>query len=146
MSKFYNVLCINDNEVTLWIQKQIIENTLLCDKVYTFLNGQDGLDFCKTFLNSESNSENNYPRLIFLDLHMPCIDGWEFLECFKNEIWPLFKETKIVISSFSIDQNHSERAKNFPFVIDLLSSSLDAHYLIELAKSWFPEMLGEKIY
>ena len=96
MAKFYSVLCINDNEVTLWIQKQTIKKVLLSNQIHTFLNGQDGIDFCKAFLNPDLKSEECFPRLIFLDLHMPIMDGWEFLDYFEKEFWPIFKETKVL--------------------------------------------------
>jgi CheY-like chemotaxis protein len=142
MSKLYNVLCINDNEVTLWIQNQTIKKTLSNTQVHTFLNGKEGLDFCKTYINSDLNIESFYPRLIFLDLHMPLLDGWEFLDCFTREYWPYFKKTKIVICSYSNDRKHIEKAKNYPFVIDFLHTPLNTDYLIDLAKSSFPSMLN----
>jgi CheY-like chemotaxis protein len=133
--RFKNVLCINDNEVTLWVQKQILKKTLFSDEVTTLVNGREGLEHCKNYLNSEFDTDSNYPRLILLDLHMPEMDGWQFLHHFSEEIWPYFKETKILITSFSIDEGHSERAKQYPFVIDLLTSPLTSDYLINLKSS-----------
>lgn len=143
MAKFYSVLCINDNEVTLWIQKQTIMKVLLSNHIHTFLNGQDGIDFCNTFLNSDLKTGDSFPCLIFLDLHMPIMDGWEFLDCFEKKFWPIYKETKIVLSSFSIEKNHLSRSKKYPFVIDLLNTSINTDYLQRLVKTYFPEMLDE---
>jgi hypothetical protein len=61
MAKFYSVLCINDNEVTLWIQKQTIMKVLLSNKIHTYLSGQDGIDFCNTFLNSDLKTGDSFP-------------------------------------------------------------------------------------
>jgi len=134
-TRFKNVLCINDNEVTLWVQKQILKKTLFSEEVTTLLNGMEGLEFCKKYLNADFDSKNNYPRLILLDLHMPILDGWGFLNHFSKEIWPVFKETKIVITSFSIDEDHSEKLKQYPFVVDLLTNPLNTEYLVKLKES-----------
>jgi CheY-like chemotaxis protein len=133
--RFKNVLCINDNEVTLWVQKQILKKTYFSDEVTTLVNGREGLDYCKNYLNPEFDQGGNYPRLILLDLHMPEMDGWQFLHHFAEEIWPYFKETKILLTSFSIDEGQSERAKQYPFVIDLLTSPLTSDYLMNLKSS-----------
>lgn len=133
--KIKNVLCINDNEVTLWVQKQILKKTHFLDEVTTLFNGREGIEYCKNYLNHEFDEKSNYPRLILLDLHMPEMDGWEFLRHFAVDISPFFKETKILITSFSIDEGYSERAKQYPFVIDLLTSPLTSDYLINLKSS-----------
>jgi len=133
--RYKNVLCINDNEVTLWVQRQILKKTLFSEEVTTLSNGREGLEFCKKYLNDDFESKSNYPRLILLDLHMPIMDGWEFLHHFSNEIWPNFRDTKIVITSFSIDEDHSEKLKHYPFVVDLLTNPLSTEYLVKLKES-----------
>ncbi|SDM44252.1 CheY chemotaxis protein or a CheY-like REC (receiver) domain [Daejeonella rubra] len=133
--RYKNVLCINDNEVTLWIQKQILKKSNISDEVTTLLNGREGLEYCKNYLKADFDPACNYPRLILLDLHMPVMDGWEFLHHFSLDIWPFFTETKIIITSFSIDEDHSEKAKQYPFVIDFLTSSLTSDYLKNLQSS-----------
>jgi hypothetical protein len=70
------------------------------------------------------------------------MDGWEFLDYFEKKFWPIYRETKIVLSSFSIEKNHILRAKKYPFVIDLLNTSINAEYLYRLVHSYFPEMLN----
>ncbi len=75
---------------------------------------------------------SKYPRVIFLDLHMPVMGGWEFLDKFSDEIWPYFKDTKIIITSQSVDQDDSLRAKEYPFVIDLIKNSITVEYLLKL--------------
>lgn len=133
--KFKKVLCVNDNEVTLWVYKQILNNTSLSEEVVTSANGREALEYCQKLIGDNEELELNYPRLILLDLHMPEMDGWQFLDHFSNKIWPYFKNTKVVITSYSIDTDLKDRIKEYPFVVDFLTSALSTAYLKNLHKS-----------
>ena len=129
------VLCINDNEVALWIQKQVLNKSRFSEEVVTAADGMSGLEYCKKLISENAGSMESYPGLILLDLHMPVMDGWEFLYHFSADIWPYFKNTKVIITSYSIDEVDSERAKQYPFIIDFLTTSLSATYLENLPRS-----------
>lgn len=131
------ILCINDNELTLFIQNQILNKSSLTEEVITALNGQKGLDYCRTLIRESKGNPDNYPALIFLDLHMPVMDGWEFLQHYSDEILPYFRNTKVIITSYSVDEADYERSKRYPFVIDFLTSSLSTSYLQSLPISTF---------
>jgi CheY-like chemotaxis protein len=135
------VLCINDNEVTLWIQKQILNKSKFTEEVITVFNGFEGLEYYKSLINGNTENQNNFPGLILLDLHMPVMDGWEFLYRFSSEIYPHCKNTKVIITSYSIDEVDSERAKKYPFVVDFLTSSLSVDYLESLPRSLLSDEL-----
>ncbi|MDP3468598.1 MAG: response regulator [Daejeonella sp.] len=129
------VLCINDNEVTLWIQKQILNKSKFSEEVITATNGSEGLEYFYKLINENSSIQNDFPGLILLDLHMPVMDGWAFLDRFSSEIYPYCKNTKIVITSYSVDEIDSERAKKYPFVVDFLTTLLTVDYLESLPRS-----------
>lgn len=129
------VLCINDNEVTLWIQKQILNKSKFSEEVITATNGSEGLEYYYKLINENIGIQNDFPGLILLDLHMPVMDGWEFLYRFSSEIYPYCKNTKVIITSYSVDEIDSERAKKYPFVVDFLTTLLTVDYLESLPRS-----------
>jgi len=135
------VLCINDNEVTLWIQKQILNKSKYSIDVVTAINGLEGIKYCHKLIGEETENNIELPSLILLDLHMPVMDGWEFLSRFSHEIHPYSTDTKVIITSYSIDEIDSERAKKYPFVIDFLTSSLSVDYLESLPRSLLSDEL-----
>jgi CheY-like chemotaxis protein len=131
-NKLNKVLCVNDNEITLFILKRTLSKANFSEKVIERSDGREALSYCEYLIKNEKDIYNNYPRLIFLDLHMPVMDGWEFLDQFSNKIWPYFKETKVIITSQSVDLSETDRAKEYPFVIDFLKTQITVEYLISL--------------
>ncbi len=133
--KLNSVLCVNDSDITLFILKRTLSKSNFAEKITEKKDGQEALNYCQQLINDNEFQEGNYPKVIFLDLHMPVMDGWEFLDKFSNEIWPFFSETKIVITSQSVDNDDSIRAKGYPFVIDFLKNPITVEYLVRLHES-----------
>ena len=126
------VLCINDNEITLFILKRILDKAKFSEDVIMASDGWKALTYCKQLIKDSTESEYTYPDIIFLDLHMPVMDGWEFLDHFSQHILPFFKKTKVIITSLSIEKVDSERVKKYPFVLDFLRNPMSVEYLNNL--------------
>ena len=135
LEKLNSVLCVNDNDITLFILKRTLTRTNFAEKIVEKKDGLDALNYCHQLIETGQHSLENYPKVIFLDLNMPVLGGWEFLDRFSSEIWPFFKETKIVITSQSIDTQDGIKAKEYPFVIDFLKQAITIEYLLKLHES-----------
>jgi CheY-like chemotaxis protein len=119
------VFCIDDDTVALMLYKIMLNKSLFCSEIITALNGQEALNYYSNLLNSASETEKSeYPRLIFLDLNMPVMGGWEFLDNFSNSFFKHFEETKVIVLSSTIDPEDFEKAKQYPMVIKSLSKPL----------------------
>jgi len=123
------VLCINDSAITLFVQKKLLLQSGITDNVITVGDGQEALDYYWTFKEVQST---DYPRLIVLDIHMPRVDGWAFLDRFSELYLPSYTETSVIINSFTVDQKEIEKAKNYPVIIDFVTSQLTADYFRKL--------------
>lgn len=123
------VLCINDSSINLFVQKKLLLRSGITDNVITASDGQEALDYYSKLKDSPGSS---YPRLVLLDIHMPRMNGWEFLDKFSEFYLSLFEETRIVVNSFTVDENEINKAKNYPVVIDFVTSQLTADYLRQL--------------
>ncbi|MGB4399066.1 MAG: hypothetical protein WBJ10_06825 [Daejeonella sp.] len=63
---------------------------------------------------------------------MPKVDGWEFLDKFSEMYLPSFSETKVIVNSFTVDENEINKAKDYPVIIDFITSQLSLDYFREL--------------
>lgn len=101
LEKLNRVLCVNDNDITLFILKRALTKSNFAEKINEKKDGLGALKYCEQLIADNAHSTGDYPKVIFLDLHMPVMDGWEFLDRFASDIWPYFIDTKIIITSQS---------------------------------------------
>jgi CheY-like chemotaxis protein len=127
------ILCVDDDPITLMLCKKVIGKTLFANEIITAQNGEKALHYFDAIKNSAAdNVPHKKPQLIFLDLNMPVMGGWEFLECFSGPEYSNFNETKVVILSSTIDPEDLEKAKKYPMVIDFLSKPITTSMLDQL--------------
>lgn len=117
------ILCIDDDPITLMLCKKVIIKTEFSNETITAQNGEEALEYFDTIKLGDP-STTKQPQLIFLDLNMPVMNGWEFLDCFNTEKYSNFKSIKVVVLSSTIDPDDLEKAKTYPMVIDFLSKPI----------------------
>lgn len=117
----YNtIFCIDDDPISLMISKKIISKTAFAKEVITALNGEEALRMYDNFKENPSVHLNSKPELIFLDLNMPVMGGWKFLELFTSEHYSEFNTVKVIILSSTIDPQDLAKAKTYSVVADFL--------------------------
>lgn len=110
------------------LYKMVIAKATLAETVIVAKNGQEALEY---YENSEN--ENSYPELIFLDLNMPIMGGWEFLDNFtEKRFYPINENTKIIVLSSTIDPRDIEKVKNYPMILDFISKPVTKEMLEKL--------------
>ncbi|WP_418263457.1 response regulator [Flavobacterium faecale] len=119
---------IDDDKLTLKLTSIIINKNNFCKEAIPFSNPQIALDRLK----ENFNDALNLPDIIFLDLNMPIIDGWQFLNEFIQI--PFIKEIAVFIVSSSIDPADIERARNYKIVKNYIAKPLTANKLKETSE------------
>ncbi|SIP97390.1 response regulator [Maribacter ulvicola] len=100
---------IDDDPIFVYGTKRIIKEVGFATSILVYTNGQDALDgLMKLCVANEP-----LPDVIFLDLNMPVLNGWEFLDEFKNCQSPRSKKIVIYIISSSVDPRDLEQVKNY---------------------------------
>ena len=122
---FDKILCVDDDPITLMLCKMVITKSSFSNEIITAKNGQEALNFFDTLKTTIATK----PQLIFLDLNMPVMDGWEFLDGFSTLEFLDFHETKVIILSSTIDPEDLEKSKKYPMVIDFLSKPISKEML-----------------
>lgn len=115
------ILCVDDDPITLMLCKKVILKSNLSKEIDTAINGEDALLY---FDKIVVGSNSNYPKLIFLDLNMPVMNGWEFLDVFYKDYFTNFSDTKVIVLSSTIDPDDIDKSKEYPMVIDFLSKPI----------------------
>jgi len=105
----------------------VIAKATFSNEIATAKNGEDALNFFDTLKTSDKTITK--PELIFLDLNMPIMSGWEFLDAFNTEKYAEFHNTKIIILSSTIDPGDLEKSKKYPLVIDFLPKPISKEML-----------------
>lgn len=127
------ILCIDDDPITLMLCKKVISRNKFSKETDTANNGEEALKYYSDITNSDG-SEKLLPELIFLDLNMPVMGGWEFLDIFCGTEFNQFNKTPIVVLSSTIDPEDLEKTKKYPMVIDFLPKPISASMLDYLVK------------
>ncbi|GAB3164385.1 response regulator [Telluribacter humicola] len=109
-----NLLLIDDDETTLELIKLTVIRNHFAENVITLKNGQEGVNY---FHQLATSQEGVAPDLIFLDIFMPVMDGWEFLDEFSKKFQPQFPNTPICILTYSLEPEDQDKAQEYPGII-----------------------------
>lgn len=109
---------IDDDGIYTKLIKKIIKTQKLCDELLIFKNGKDSIEYFEAILNDLS--EEKVPDIIFIDLNMPVMDGWEFIERFTKIEKKFNKSIRLYIVSSSINPADIDRAKSLSNIKDYL--------------------------
>jgi len=121
------ILCVDDDPITLMLCKKVIEKASFSTEIITAQNGEEALRFFNELKYSKNKIKK--PQLIFLDLNMPVMGGWEFLDHFTSPDYEEFNSIKIIVLSSTINPEDLAKAKKYPAVIDFLSKPISKSML-----------------
>ena len=110
------VLIVDDDDGVRFFHKISVSHSNVPTDCLTFKNGQEAMDY----LNGRRNENNTY--LVLLDINMPHITGWDFLDAIKNENYS--SRLNVVMVSSSVDPADRERAKTYKMVLKIVEKPI----------------------
>jgi CheY-like chemotaxis protein len=110
------IFLIDDDPVFVYLTKKIICSVNGGCEIMEFSDGELAIDHLRTICGDSTS----LPDIIFVDLSMPVMDGWEFLDEYTQLQSKLSKSIELFIVSSSISPQEVERSKTYPAVLDFL--------------------------
>ncbi|WP_424000051.1 response regulator [Maribacter sp. IgM3_T14_3] len=123
--KLKEIMLVDDNSIDNYVSKIVTEKENIAETITVKSSAIEALDYLKT-------KADNFPELIFLDIKMPIMDGFEFLLEFSKFTVDKKANSAIVMLSSSISNADMEAASNDQHVIDYLSKPLNKDKLAKV--------------
>ena len=128
MSAIRNYIIVDDDPINNIICKMQLEIALGAVDIKTFESPEKGLEFIENeFVKSP------VPTILFLDINMPSISGWEFLEQYEKFIEDVKTQIAIYILSSSVDPRDKDKASANKYIKGFLSKPLDKAMILSIA-------------
>jgi CheY-like chemotaxis protein len=107
--KLNSILLIDDDEPTNFLNKRMLESMHCTHKVQVIQKAPEALEYL-TRLAMDDTGTTDFPDIIFLDINMPAMDGWEFLECFRNIVNKKGQHIVLVMLTTSLNPEDVQKA------------------------------------
>lgn len=128
-------MLIDDDEPTNFIHKKIIQVSGLVDNVHVVLGGQEALKYLEN--NCAPDKVTSLPDIIFLDINMPAMDGWEFLVQYQKLKYLQKENIVIVMLTTSLNPDDELKAKGINEVFGYRNKPLTKHMIEEIVNKRF---------
>lgn len=129
MSKHSTVMIIDDSEMDTFLNKVILETMHYSDTILTYTNPSNALAYFKGLVD-QPEVPGKIPEIVFLDINMPIMNGFEFMEEFIKLPENLTSRVKFYMISSSEDPEDLEKIKSYDKIIKYLYKPLDKNQLI----------------
>lgn len=115
MYRFYSIILVDDDPINNLINKRLISKLKLSSQIEEFLEAEQAIERIRKIEHSEK-------ILILLDINMPVMNGWDFLNQYLKEF--KLRNDKIIVLSSSIDFQDRQKAKEFSCVEGFIEKPL----------------------
>lgn len=122
-----NFIVIDDSKLDCFIAEKIIKNTGKCEAIRSFLQAREALDFI-----AATPHEDNSHTIILVDIQMPIMNGFEFVEAFEKLPAEVISHYTIYVISSSINENDLQKVHNYKSVKQFLNKPLTSNNLTAL--------------
>ena len=127
--KFGKVMIIDDNSIDLYVNAQVIVRSNFGNEVIQFSSARKALEYLKS-----SEIDHSLPEVIFVDIYMPGMSGFEFMEAYGRLSAAIKKHCSVYIISSSIDQQDIDRAEADSNVIAFHQKPLSKAFLQTISR------------
>lgn len=118
-------MLVDDNEIDNLINQKMIEASGICEHIFTHSGAKSAIEFLKNIEKLAKGPVSLYlPEIIFMDIDMPLMDGFQFLDEFDRLSDSIKNSCKIVMLTSSLNPQDMNRAKKNQFVLKYINKPL----------------------
>lgn len=127
------VMNVDDDSMGQMLSEIILSDHQFCQKIVNIHDGKKALDYFEEQLHLPVE-EQKIPALLFLDINMPVMDGWDFLRVFHARFKAFHKKIKIIVLTSSLDHEEELKAIGHPLVFKYIAKPLESWHVSGLKK------------
>ena len=129
------ILIIDDDPTTGFLHRKLMEKFGVLQTVEIAYSGEEALQLIQYY--SQSQNEDKIPQLIFVDLNMPFMDGYEFLNAYQSLEFKNKDSVVVTVLLTSYHPEDVEKVKEFPVVKEYVVKPLTEEKVMELMETHF---------
>jgi CheY-like chemotaxis protein len=127
--KYRFVMLVDDNELDNFMSEKVIAAHRFAERVYVNSSGVSAMEFLQNLARSGEQGEVIYPEVIFIDINMPIMDGFQFIRQLRQIAGNKFANSKLIILTSSIYDEDREKTQALGMNIEFLNKPLSAQHL-----------------
>ena len=122
--KYAHVMLIDDSELDNFINEKTLEANHFAKKVYVHTSAKSALEFLNNLVTIGKEYSDIYPQVIFIDINMPMMDGFQFIDHYKKNSEEQLQTPKLVILTSSVYNEDRQKANDISNEIIFLNKPL----------------------
>ncbi|WP_026462544.1 response regulator [Adhaeribacter aquaticus] len=132
------IMLVDDDDTTNYLNKRLLEGLNAAESIIVVKDGEQALEYLNHACDESKSAEYPCPDLIFMDIKMPVMDGFEFLEAYKDSGLVQKQNITLFMLTSSASFYDLERLKQFPEVKRHYSKSLTEPDVKAIYEEFFP--------
>ncbi|PCH96347.1 MAG: hypothetical protein COB85_03650 [Bacteroidetes bacterium] len=125
-------MLIDDNEIDNLINQKMLEGTNFSERIQVYTSGKSALEYLQNLQRDKKLDTKLIPEIIFLDINMPLMDGFQFLAEFEKLNNVITQHSKIVMLTTSINPSDKDESTKYKQVVIFVNKPLTQDYLDSL--------------